>query len=223
MFGQLGDQSLGTYGNLLQPYSEEFFQQSVVDPSMRQYEQQMLPAIQQRFVDANAGSSSALNQALTSSAQDLSNVLAGQRINLQSSMANQNLGALGQIMQMFSQRQFDPIVQGPTSGLLKDLVAAGGQIGGAYMMSSQEVKENLKNYSRGLDIVRELNPKQYDYKVPVEGPQKGRVGFIAEEMPKELLGEKDGIKAVDLYGLVTVLVNAVKQLDAELRELKAGV
>lgn len=134
MISGLGPDSLSAYGNLTQPYSEELFQSGVVDPSMRQYERQVLPVIQQRFVDANAGSSSALNQALASSAEDISNVLAGQRINLQGQVANQNLGALGQIMQMISQRQFDPIVQGPQRGLLSDIISGGSQIAGAYLM-----------------------------------------------------------------------------------------
>jgi hypothetical protein len=117
------------FGNLLQGYDEDMFQKGVVDPSMRTYQQQILPSIQERFVDANAGSSSALNQALTQSAGDLSNLLAGQRINLQQSMAGQQLGGLQQLLGLIGQRSFDPIVQGPQRGLIHDVIGAAAKVG----------------------------------------------------------------------------------------------
>ncbi len=216
----LGSQSQDALSGLLRGYDEDLFQKGVVDPSMRTYQQQILPAIEQRFVDANAGSSSALNQALSQSAGDLSNVLAGQRVGLQQSMASQQLGSLGQILSLIGQRSFDPIVQGPKAGLLKDIVGAGASIGSAALMSSREVKENIVDYDKGLETVRNLKVKQYDYIVPVEGRQKERIGLIAEEVPKELSAELNGIKAVDLYGLVSLLINSVKQLDEKVKHLE---
>lgn len=219
----VGPMAQNAFPGLLQGYSEDLYQTGIVEPAMKQYENQILPAIQQRFVDANAGSSSALNQALTQSAGDLSNVLAGQKINLQQSMSQQQLGALGQILSLLGQRSFDPIVQGPQSGLLKDLIGAGGQLGAAAIMSSKEVKKNIKDYKKGLDIARKLSVKQYDYTISVPGNQDDRVGLIAEEVPQEILTELDGVKAVDLYGLVSILVNCVKQLDTKVKELEEVV
>jgi hypothetical protein len=216
----LGPQAQQAFSGLLQGYDEDIFQKGVVDPSMRTYQQQILPAIEQRFTDANAGSSSALNQALSTSAGDLTNILAGQRIGLQQSMGNQQLGALGQIMSLLGQRSFDPIVQGPKAGLLKDIVGAGASIGSAALMSSREVKENIVDYDKGLETVRNLKVKQYDYTVPVEGRQKERIGLIAEEVPREISAELNGIKAVDLYGIVSLLINSVKQLDANVKALE---
>jgi hypothetical protein len=217
----LGPMATQAYPNLLQGYSEDLYQTGIVDPSLKQYQNQILPSIQQRFVDANAGSSSALNQALTQSAGDLSNVLAGQKINLQQSMSQQQLGALGQILGLLNNRQFDPIVQGPQSGLLKDLVGAGAQIGSAAIMaSSKEVKKNIKDYDKGLDVVRRLAVKQYDYSIPVEGNQNDRVGLIAEDVPEEIMTKIEDIKAIDLYGLVSILVNSIKQLDFKIKCLE---
>lgn len=127
----LGGQAQGALGGLLQGYSEDLFQQGVVDPAMRQYQQQILPALQERFVDANASSSSALNQALTQSAGDLSNVLAGQRIGLQQSMAQQQLGGLSAVLSALGLRSFDPIVQGPQGGWLTDITKGFAQGAGA--------------------------------------------------------------------------------------------
>lgn len=113
----------------------DFYQKGLVDPSLRTYEQQILPSIQQRFEDANAGSSSALNQALAQSATSLSSDLSGQLAKLlyqgrQDASRNQ-LGALGQILSLLGQRNFDPIVQGPQGGLIKDIISAAIQAGAA--------------------------------------------------------------------------------------------
>lgn len=127
----VGPQAQSAFPGLLQGYSEDTFQKGVIDPAMRTYQQQVLPALEQRYGDMNAGSSSALNQALVQSSQDLSNVLAGQRIGYQQMTGQQQLGALQQILGLLGQRSFDPIVQGPQGGLLKDLVGVAGQLGSA--------------------------------------------------------------------------------------------
>ena len=67
------------FGQMVQPYDpsqfQDLFQQAYVDPAMMAYERNVMPAIQQRFVDADAGSSSALNQALAQSAADISTMI----------------------------------------------------------------------------------------------------------------------------------------------------
>jgi uncharacterized protein YukE len=115
----------------------DFYQKGLVDPSLRTYSQEILPAIQERFIDANAGSSSALNQALAKSATDLSSNLSGQLSGLlfqgQQQGSQNQLGALNQILSLLGQKTFDPIVQGPQTGLLKDIIGSGGQLGAAYL------------------------------------------------------------------------------------------
>lgn len=219
LLGSVGGDVQGAFPGLLQGFSEENFQKGVVDPTMKTYQNQVLPGIEQRFTDANAGSSSALNQALVQSSEDLSNTLGGQRINYQQMMGQQQLGALSQIMSLLGARSFDPIVQGPQKGLLADTIGAVGSLGSAYMMSSRKVKDNVVDYPCGLDVVSQMHVKQYDYIVPVEGPQRGRVGLIAEDLPSELTAEINGIKVVDLYGLVATLVNAVKDLNEKVKSL----
>lgn len=120
MFTKAGD----IYGNMAGP---EAFQTGFVDPMMMQFQQQTLPAVQQRFVDANAGSSSALNQALAQSAQDLQTQLGQYYMQAQQGAAQGYAGLAGQ-------RQFEPLIAqrqgwfGPTMGALGQ--AAGGYYGG---------------------------------------------------------------------------------------------
>lgn len=225
MLGGLGAPGLAAGQGLLQGYDENLFQKGVVDPAMKQYEQGTLPSIQQRFGDANAGSSSALNQALASSAGDLSNTLAGQRLTMQQNASQNQLGVLQQLMQMLGQKSMDPIVQGPSEGLMKPLIQAGGQIGAAAIQgSSREYKENIVEYSGGLEKLDEMNAKVYDYKDGFEHPELrcGRVGFIAEEIPSEFVRTVEGQTGVDLYGLITLLVSCVKQLKGKVEQLEGA-
>jgi len=186
---------------------------------MMQYERQVLPAIQQRFVDANAGSSSALNQALSQSAQDLTTGLGaqyGQFFNQQ--QANQ-LSALSGLGGLAGQQTFQPLVsQG--QGILGPLIGAGGNIGAAAMMSSEKVKENIKDFKKlGLKDLKKFKVKQYDY-IEEVGGQKNKIGLIAENLPQELTAQKDGILHVDLYALMSVMINAIQELDDKIVQLE---
>jgi hypothetical protein len=89
------------------------------------------------------------------------------------------------------------------------------------MFSSREVKDNIREYDKGLETVRDLEVKQYDYTIPVEGRQTGRVGLIAEDVPSEIQAMIGNIKAVDVYGLVGLLINCVKELDTKVKMLEA--
>jgi len=217
------------------------FKTGVVDPMMQQYKQQVLPGLQQRFVDANAGSSSALNQALASSANDLTTQmgsmylpfmqgqqqtrmaaaqgyagLANPYIN-QYNQANANkLSALSGLGGLAGQQTFSPLIS-QREGIMGPLIGAGGVIGAAAM-SSEKVKENIRPYDKGIEVIKNLDVKLYDYKKEVGG-DKNCVGVIAETLPEEIQKQIEGIKAVDLYGLIGLLINSVKELDKRLEEL----
>lgn len=224
---------------------EDQFQKGVVDPAMKTYRQDILPELEQRYSDIGAGSSSALNQALIRSSEDLSNLLAGQRIGYQGQQqqygiqkaqlgqqdtalkqqgqqlrAQAQLGALQQVMNLMGQRPYQPIVQGPTEGLIKPLISAAGQVGGAAIMSSRQVKENIRDYEKSLEVLDKIKVKQYDYTIDVPGNKRNRVGLIAEDLPNEITSHENGILSVDIYGLVSILVNCVKDLSENLRQMQ---
>lgn len=221
----MGPQAQSAYQQFLQPYDaqqyEDIFQKSVVDPTMQVYNQQVLPGIQQRFVDANAGSSSALNQALGQSAADLGTMLGSQYLDFFKQQQANTLSALGGLGGLAGQQTFQPVVN-QKQGILGPLIGAGGTIGGAAMLSSEKVKENIRDYDKGLEVIKDLKVKIYDYIADVGGA-KDKVGVIAETVPKEIQGEIQGIKAVDLYGLVGLLINSVKQLHAKIEQLEEAI
>lgn len=204
---------------------EDQFQKGVVDPSLKTYNQDILPALEQRYADAGAGSSSALNQALMKSSEDLSSLLSGQRIGYQGQQQQMRQSAqnsaLQTILGLMGQKSFQPIVQGPTEGLIKPLIGTAGQLGAAGIMaSSQTVKENIREYKKSLDVLDNMKVKQYDYIIQVPGKQTDRVGLIAEDLPSEITAEVDGVLSVDLYGLVSLLVNCVKDLKEKVKALE---
>lgn len=221
----MGPQASQAYQQFLQPYNtqqnEDIFQKSVVDPTMQVYNQQVIPGIQQRFVDANAGSSSALNQALGQSATDLGTMLGSQYLDFFKQQQANTLSALGGLGGLSGQQTFQPVVN-QKQGILGPLIGAAGNIAGAAMLSSEKVKENIRDYDKGLEVIKDLEVKIYDYIADVGGA-KDKVGIIAETVPKEIQAEIQGIKAVDLYGLVGLLINSVKQLYAKIEQIEEAI
>jgi len=220
--GQLGPNFLGGLGQFMQPQGvedyQDVFQQSYVEPAMQALNQQILPGIQQRFTDANAGSSSALNQALAQSATDLSTSIGSQFGQFMQGQQGNQLQALSQFLPLLTGQTFSPMIQ-QQQGILGPLISAGGQIGAAAAMSSKHVKENIKDYQKGLEALKDLTVKQYDYIEDVGG-EKDKVGLIAEDVPEELTAKKDGILHVDLYGVMGLMINSIKMLDKRLEKLE---
>ena len=222
----LGPDFLQSLGGFMQPQSQEqmdaTFQKTFVDPAMQTYNQKTIPGIQQAFSDANAGSSSALNQALASSASDLSTNIGAQYGQFQQNQQQQQLQALSQFMPLLTGQTFTPLIQ-QQQGLAGPMMQAGGQLAGsaimASAMSSRDVKENIKEYNKSMETLKKLEVKQYDYIEDVGG-QKDKVGLIAEDVPKELTATKDGILHVDLYGLIGLLINSVKELNEKIVQLE---
>jgi len=218
----LGPDFLQSFQNFLQPMGQEemdsVFQKAYVDPAMQTFEQQVVPGIQQRFADANASSSSALNQALAQSAGDLSTALGSQYGQFFQNQQGMQQNAINQFLPLLTGQTFSPLIQ-QQQGILGPLVQAGGQIGAAAMMSSKDVKENIREYEKGLEDLEKLDVKQYDYIEDVGG-QKDRVGLLAEDIPKELTANKDGILHVDLYGVMGLMINAIQELNEKIVQLE---
>jgi len=132
--GGMGGQAGQAFQQFLQPQSQadlqSSFQQGVVDPMMQTYEQQTVPALQQRFVDANASSSSALNQALGQSAQDLTTSLGSQFLPFIQGQQSNTLQALNQLGGMAGQKTFQPT---QTQGLLSSILEMLGNLGGGLL------------------------------------------------------------------------------------------
>ena len=86
--------------------------------------------------------------------------------------------------------------------------------------SSERVKENIRDFKEiGLKDLLKFKVKKYDY-IEELGGQKDRIGLIAEEIPSDLTLDKQDILHVDLYALISVLVNAVQELNGKIVKLE---
>jgi hypothetical protein len=91
-------------------------------------------------------------------------------------------------------------------------------------LSSREFKKNItrvasNEYQNMLEKVVKMGLTRYEYKKEHGGDGQRKLGFIAEEMPKEVLS-KDS-KGVDLYELLAYTLGALKAQQREIEDLKA--
>jgi hypothetical protein len=145
------------------------------------------------------------------------------------------LGALGQLSGLSTTPTQAPMIQ-QSQGILGPLLGVAGQLGGAAIQrggidallkalsggtvtSSEKVKENIRPYGKGLEVLKNLMVKKYDYKT-IAGGDKNKIGLIAEEVPEEFQVEVNGVLGVDIYGLVGLLINSVKDLAHENQVLR---
>lgn len=104
--------------------------------------------------------------------------------------------------------------------------------------SDKRVKENINPYTKGLETILAINPVTYDYNGKA-GFEKieGNIGVIAQEIKdilpegistfKAKLNEEDEEETelinFNSHALTYVLINAVKELKAEIEELKKQI
>jgi hypothetical protein len=126
-----------------------------------------------------------------------------------------------------------------TGGSINDMVIGGttpaagtfttlSNSGGVVAASDRRFKMNITGITSPLSIVRQLDGKKYLFKTS-EFPQRGfsdkpQFGFIAQEVEKILphivTTQKDGYKGISYSQVIPVLVEAVKEQQAEIADLK---
>ena len=102
--------------------------------------------------------------------------------------------------------------------------------------SDSRIKENVNPYTKGLETIMAIDPITYDYNgLAGFEPTKGNIGIIAQDLlevlPESiktyhtLLNENDEeqteLYTFDSHALTFVLINAIKELKAEIETLKA--
>lgn len=103
------------------------------------------------------------------------------------------------------------------------LEATAGGIGGAVggmMASDERVKENIVPIEDALEKLDKLEGKTFNYKINKE-PNGGLIAQDIEKVLPQAVVEIGGVKYVNYYAVLGLLVNAVKELKSEL-DRKAG-
>jgi len=88
--------------------------------------------------------------------------------------------------------------------------------------SDETLKENIKSIEGALDIVTKLSGKFFTMKS--DETQKEKVGFIAQEieqhLPQVVSTDPNGIKSVSYGNVAALLVEAIKELNQKIEDLK---
>ena len=94
--------------------------------------------------------------------------------------------------------------------------------GNVTSLSDINHKENIRTIDAGLSLVDQLRGVRYTKK----GSALEQIGVIAQEveevLPEVVLTGGDGVKSVAYGNIVGVLIEAIKELKAEIDQLKAG-
>ncbi len=89
-------------------------------------------------------------------------------------------------------------------------------------ISDIRTKENIETIENSLELVESLRGVYYN-KI---GEEDRKVGVIAQEteevLPEVVMTDQEGMKSVDYGKMVGVLIEAIKDLKAEVEELKAN-
>jgi hypothetical protein len=101
----------------------------------------------------------------------------------------------------------------------------------AFSSSDKKLKENIKPIKNALDKVSQISGVEFDWKeltedekLSIHGNEGHDVGVIAQEIEKvlpEVVQTRDnGYKAVKYEKIVPLLIESIKELKAEIEELK---
>jgi hypothetical protein len=88
--------------------------------------------------------------------------------------------------------------------------------------SSERYKENIRPYDKGLEDLMKLDPVYFNYK----GNPTTRAGLIAEKVSasglEEFVVREDNgtIESINYHHMIVLLINSIKELQAEINELK---
>ena len=92
--------------------------------------------------------------------------------------------------------------------------------GDVIAYSDERVKENIKTIDNSLEKVNKLRGVEFNKK----GEDKKSIGVIAQEiekiLPEVVSTDDNGMKSVAYGNITGVLIEAIKELKAEIEELK---
>ena len=94
--------------------------------------------------------------------------------------------------------------------------------GTTFNLSDINLKENIEPIHSSLDLVSKLRGVSYNWK---NKKNTKEIGFIAQEvesiLPNMVNTKDDGLKSVNYMGMIALLVEAVKEQQTQINELKS--
>ena len=95
----------------------------------------------------------------------------------------------------------------------------------AFYSSDERIKDNIKVIDNAVEKVSQIRGVEFDWNENSEYQEFGHdIGVIAQEVekvvPEIVIDRDDGFKAVNYQKLTALLIEAVKELKEEIKELK---
>jgi hypothetical protein len=132
--------------------------------------------------------------------------------------------SIGQAVETNSNVQFNSLGIGTAAPGTAGLIRATNDVV-AYYSSDKRLKENIKPIENALDKVSKLGGYEFDWNDKQDVYEGHDIGVIAQEVEAvfpELVTDRDnGFKAVKYEKLVPALIEAIKELKAEVESLKS--
>lgn len=114
----------GPFGELFGPFNEQKFQQGVARPAIKQFEEEILPKVQERFISGNQALGSAMRRGQLRAGTDLQDKLAQLMYQAQQQQqANRGEG----IKQYVGTKSFEPIFRPATTGAFGAFAQGAGE------------------------------------------------------------------------------------------------
>lgn len=90
-----------------------------------------------------------------------------------------------------------------------------------HARSDRRLKENIADLKNSLDIVKQLDPKEYNF---IDSGNKKSYGFIAQEieeiLPELVADDANGVKSISYGEIIPILTNAIKELNTKIIQLE---
>jgi hypothetical protein len=90
-------------------------------------------------------------------------------------------------------------------------------------VSDRRLKEQLSDYRRGLEAVRQFNPQSWQWCDRTAGEAERYYGLVADDVEvvaPEMVSESAGVKGIHLMPLICSLVNSVQELATKIETLE---
>ena len=130
----------------------------------------------------------------------------------------------GQSVDTTSDVQFNSLGVGTAAPTTAGLIRATNDVV-AFYSSDERLKDNIKPIKNALDKVSKLGGYEFDWNAKQDVYEGHDIGVIAQEVEAvfpELVTDRDnGFKAVKYEKLVPALIEAIKELKAEIESLKS--
>ncbi len=111
----------------------------------------------------------------------------------------------------------------PGQSGFSSILGAASSLGGMFMMSDENVKHDITDQGgSALDKLKGLSAKEYEYDEGFGHTKDRTTGLMAQDIERAgitgAVKEIDGVKQVDPYPVLATVVQAVKELEAKVKD-----